>query len=81
MIIMCEVLIRWLHEVRISFSLDFPLMLKDLHAMAYTSFMRMVRILHRLLRRKGVTIYKIEWFVNMVKIDAYKIPSRQSMQR
>jgi hypothetical protein len=56
-------------------------MLKDLHAMAYTSFMRMMRILHRLLRRKGVTIYKIEWFVNMVKIDAYKIPSRRSMQR
>jgi hypothetical protein len=38
-IIMCEVLCRWLHEVGIS-SFDFSLMLKDFHAIVYTSFMR-----------------------------------------
>jgi phosphatidylserine decarboxylase len=33
--------------------------------------------LHRLLRREGLTTDKIEWFVNMVKVGAYKIPEIQ----
>ena len=45
-IIMSRVLCLWLHEVRISFwfLFDLSFMLKDLHAMAYTSFMKMVRM-------------------------------------
>jgi hypothetical protein len=40
-------------------------------------YLKSLRKLHRVLKREGVTADRIEWFVNMVKIGAYKIPELQ----
>jgi hypothetical protein len=42
-------------------------------------YLKSLRKLHRLLKREGVTIDRIEWFVNMVKIGAYKIPASKAV--
>jgi hypothetical protein len=40
-------------------------------------YLKSLRKLHRVVKREGVTADKIEWFVNMVMIGAYKIPELQ----
>jgi chromosome segregation ATPase len=35
-------------------------------------------MLHRVVKREGITTDKIEWFVNMVKLGTYKIPELQT---
>jgi hypothetical protein len=40
-------------------------------------YLKSLRKLHRVIKREGVTADRIEWFVNMVKIGAYKIPELQ----
>jgi hypothetical protein len=37
-----------------------------------------LRMLHRVLKREGITTDKIEWFVNIVNIGTYKIPELQN---
>ncbi|HZI71474.1 MAG TPA: hypothetical protein VFD60_09970 [Nitrososphaeraceae archaeon] len=43
-------------------------------------YLRTLRMLLRVLKREGMTaaIDKIDWFVNMIKIGAYKIPELQN---
>jgi hypothetical protein len=40
-------------------------------------YLKSLRKLHRVIKREGVTADRIEWFVNMVIIGAYKIPELQ----
>jgi len=40
-------------------------------------YLKSLRKLHRVIKREAVTADRIEWFVNMVKIGAYKIPELQ----
>jgi predicted transcriptional regulator len=35
-------------------------------------------MLHRVLKREGITTDNIDWFVNMVKLGTYKIPELQT---
>jgi Mor family transcriptional regulator len=40
-------------------------------------YLKSLRKIHRVIKREGVTADRIEWFVNMVMIGAYKIPELQ----